>query len=63
MNNNVCRSLIEKMNIEKNIQAHYNKNVYKCKMILQKSLKLLLKNVFRINIQKKKKQYKSQMYK
>ena len=62
MNNSVCKSLIEKMNTEKNVQTHHNRDVYRCEMILQKSLKLLLKGVFRINIQKEKKQYKSPMY-
>ena len=62
MNNSVCRNLIEKMNTEKNIQTHHNKNMYKYKMILQKLLKLLLKSMFRINIQEEKKQYKLQIY-
>ena len=63
MNDSVCRSLIEKVNTEKNVQAHHDRDVYRCKVVLQKSLELLLKGVFRINIQEEKKEYKSQMYK
>ena len=62
MNDSVCRSLIEEVDAEKNVQAHHDRNVYRCKVVLQKSLELLLEDVFRINIQEEKKQYKSQMY-
>ena len=62
MNNSVCRNLIEEVNTEKNIQAHHDRDMYRCKVVLQKSLELLLEGVFRINIQEEKKQYKSQMY-
>ena len=52
MKHSVCRSLFEKIDAEKCVQAYYNRDVYRCEMTLQKSsVELWWENMFRIDVQ------------
>ena len=52
MKYSVYKSLFEKIDIKKNVQAYYDENMYKCETALQKSsIELWLKDMFRIDIQ------------
>ena len=48
MKHSVCKNLFKKINIKRNVQTYHNKDIYRCKVILQKSsVELWLKGMFR----------------
>ena len=52
MKHSVYKSLFKKVDTERNVQAYYDEDMYRCETALQKSsVELWLEGMFRINIQ------------
>ena len=66
MKHSVYKNLFEEINIKKHVQTYHDENMYKCKTALQKSsVKLWLKDMFRIDVQNEnqiKTMYKSKQF-